>query len=209
VAKLKPGILPSGRIRNLGLHGLTAVAELKPCRLQVAKSIWSPHGIKAVAEMTSYFYTTIQGNELDLSSLTSEETSLFLSARKAYAESLEWLGFKQRWLNDVVAFYDRQNLPRRETTSKPLFLAVQDMGSRLMVDQGFARMPGYRDQLLSIIETKFDTRREFCEAAGVSEDMLSHVLKGRKDLSIGALEELLGKIGYGLSLVPLPKAATA
>ncbi len=63
-----------------------------------------------------------------------------------------------------------------------------------------------REQLLSITETKFDTRREFCEAAGVTEDMLSHVLKGRKDLSIGALEELLGKIGYGLTLVPIRKA---
>jgi hypothetical protein len=155
--------------------------------------------------MTPTTYTTLHGYELDLSSFSREEAALFSAARKAYGDLPEWQVFKQKWLNEVVRFYDRQQLSRREAILKPLYRAVQDLGSRLMVNAGYARMPNYRDQLLSIIETKFDTRREFCEAAGVSEDMLSHVLKGRKDLSIGSLEELLGKIGYGLSLVPLPK----
>ena len=156
--------------------------------------------------MRRNIYTTLHGHELDLAFLTPEESTIFVTAHKAYVDSPEWLDFKQKWLNEVVQLYDRQQLSRRETVLKPLYRAVQDLGSRLMVNAGYARMPDYRQQLLSIIETKFDTRREFCEAAGVTEDMLSHVLKGRKDLSIGALEELLGKIGYGLSLVPIPKA---
>jgi hypothetical protein len=151
-------------------------------------------------------YTTLHGYDLDLASLSPEESSIFVAAHKAYVDSPDWLDFKQKWLNEVVNYYDRHKVSRRETVQKPLYKAVQDLGSRLMVNAGYARMPDYRQQLLSIIETKFDTRREFCEAAGVTEDMLSHVLKGRKDLSIGALEELLGKIGYGLSLVPIPKA---
>jgi transcriptional regulator with XRE-family HTH domain len=150
-------------------------------------------------------YTTLHGREIDLSSLTPDEAALFAAACKAYNDAPEWHVFKQKWLNAVVQLYDREKLSRREAVLKPLFRAVQDLGSRLMVNAGYARMPHYRDQLLSIIEMKFETRREFCEAAGVSEDMLSHVLKGRKDLSIGVLEEMLGKIGYGLSLVPLPK----
>ena len=36
-----------------------------------------------------------------------------------------------------------------------------------------------RDELVRIIADRFTTRREFCEAAGVSEDMLSHVLARR------------------------------
>jgi hypothetical protein len=35
--------------------------------------------------------------------------------------------------------------------------------------------------------------------------MLSHVLKGRKDVSIAALPESLEKIGYALAIVPLLK----
>ena len=59
---------------------------------------------------------------------------------------------------------------------------------------------------MAIIEAKFATRRKFCEATGLSEDMLSHVLKGRKDVSIATLTESLQKIGYALAIVPLPRA---
>src|SRR5580692_5704372 len=156
--------------------------------------------------MSKTTYTTLHGYVLDIASLATEEAALFTAARKAFDDSPDWLVFDQKWLNEVVQYYDQQKISRRETVQKTLYKAVQDLGSRLMVNAGYARMPDYRQQLLSIIETKYDTRREFCEAAGVTEDMLSHVLKGRKDLSIGALEELLGKIGYGLSLVPIPKA---
>jgi hypothetical protein len=75
-----------------------------------------------------------------------------------------------------------------------------------MVQGGYAKMPSYREQIAAIVETKFETRREFCEATGLSEDMLSHVLRGRKDVSIGTLTESLQKIGYALAIVPLPKA---
>ncbi len=97
-------------------------------------------------------------------------------------------------------------MPRREAVAKPLYRAVQDLGSRLMVQAGYAKMPSYQDQIAAIIETNFETRRKFCEATGLSEDMLSHVLKGRKDVSIRTLTESLRKVGYALAIVPLPKS---
>ena len=151
-------------------------------------------------------HTTLRGLELDLTSLTAEEAAVFDQAHRAYAESPEWHAFKQKWLNEVLGIYDRQKLPRREAISKPLYRAVQDLGSRLMVQGGYAKMPSYQEQIAAIIETKFETRREFCEATGLSEDMLSHVLRGRKDVSIGTLTESLRKIGYALAIVPLPRA---
>jgi hypothetical protein len=154
----------------------------------------------------THTHTTLRGLQLDLTSLTPEEATVFDQARRAYAESPEWHAFKQKWLNEVLGIYDRQKLPRREAVSKPLYRAVQDLGSRLMVQGGYAKMPSYREQIAALIETKFETRREFCEATGLSEDMLSHVLKGRKDVSIAALTEGLGKIGYALAIIPLPKA---
>jgi hypothetical protein len=156
--------------------------------------------------MTPTTHTTLRGLQLDLTSLTAEEAAVFDQARRAYVESPEWHEFKQKWLNEVLSIYDRQKLPRREAVAKPLYRAVQDLGSRLMVQGGYAKMPSYREQIEALIETHFETRREFCEATGLSEDMLSHVLKGRKDVSIVTLTESLCKIGYALAIVPLPKA---
>jgi hypothetical protein len=62
----------------------------------------------------------------------------------------------------------------------------------------------FRDDLVRLV-VDVQTRRAFCEATGLSEDMLSHVLRGRKDVSIGTLTESLQKIGYALAIVPLPK----
>jgi hypothetical protein len=144
--------------------------------------------------------------KLDLTSFTAEETVVFDQARQAYSESCAWHAFKQKWLSEVLCIYDRQKLPRREAILKPLYRAVQDLGSRLMVDGGYAKSPTYQEQLETIIKANFETRRQFCEATGLSEDMLSHVLKGRKDVSIATLTESLRRIGYALSIVPLPKA---
>ena len=152
-------------------------------------------------------YAHLRGIECDENSFTPEELALFLAARKHFAESPRWDDFKNRWYGAVMRYYDDQNLPRGESITKALYRVVQDMGSRLMIAAGVARMPDYQTQIANIIEEKFDTRRQFCEATGLSEDMLSHVLHGRKDLSIGTLTEALGKIGYGLSIVPVPQAA--
>jgi hypothetical protein len=43
--------------------------------------------------------------------------------------------------------------------------------------------------------------RAFCKATGLSEDMLGHVLAGRKELSLEALRKGLERIGYRLRIV--------
>jgi hypothetical protein len=59
----------------------------------------------------------------------------------------------------------------------------------------------------ALIRGKFASRRAFCDAAGLSEDMLSHVLAGRKDLSLEKLTQALSRIGYRLRIVPVPPLA--
>jgi len=61
--------------------------------------------------------------------------------------------------------------------------------------------------LEDLVRAHFPTRRAFCEATGLSEDMLSHVLAGRKDLSLEKLTGALARIGYRLRIVPGPQAA--
>lgn len=86
----------------------------------------------------------------------------------------------------------------------PLWRIVQDIGARLHIESGLARAPDYRDELEQIIRERFSTRRAFCEATGLSEDMLRHVLARRKHLAIDTLTDALGKIGYSLRIVPSP-----
>jgi hypothetical protein len=54
-----------------------------------------------------------------------------------------------------------------------------------------------------LILARFKTRREFCEATGLSEDMLSHVLARRKHLAIDTLNAALAKVGYTVHIAPL------
>jgi hypothetical protein len=49
---------------------------------------------------------------------------------------------------------------------------------------GLVRSPDYRDDLADLIDTEFPSRRAFCQAMGISEDLLSHVLANRKNLSL-------------------------
>ena len=77
-----------------------------------------------------------------------------------------------------------------------------------MVRTGFARAPDYRDKIEKIVSTEFPTRRAFCEATGISEDMLSHVLAHRKHLAIDTLTEALERIGYELELVPIKESVS-
>ena len=72
----------------------------------------------------------------------------------------------------------------------------------MAVAAGLARLGDYRDELEELVRAKFAPRRAFCEATGLSEDMLSHVLAGRKDLSLSKLTGALERIGYRLRIVP-------
>ena len=53
-----------------------------------------------------------------------------------------------------------------------------------------------------MVREEFPSQRAFCKATGLSEDMLSHVLAGRKDLSLKALDSAMQRIGYRRHFVP-------
>ncbi|MEX0704496.1 MAG: hypothetical protein WD069_20510 [Planctomycetales bacterium] len=93
-------------------------------------------------------------------------------------------------------------MSRKESARSALFRIAQDLDDRLAIAQGLARAPDYRDELAELIRERFKTRREFCRATGISEDMLSHVLAGRKHLAIDTLQQALARIGCTLRIVP-------
>jgi hypothetical protein len=147
-------------------------------------------------------YVDLRGREFALADLDAEESQLVTNLLDRYHTSPAWNDFENYWTRAVAALYDGRGLARRESRQKAVYRLAQDLGNRLAIAAGLARAPDYRDELDEIVRTRFRTRRAFCEATGLAEDMLSHVLARRKHLSMEALTDALSRIGYAIHLVP-------
>ena len=160
--------------------------------------------------MTSHpenFYDDAEGNPFDLSQLDSEERELVrdLVAYAAQHSDARTGQYHNYYVRRVAEFYENRGLSRKEITKTIVWQIAQNIAGRLMVASGIARdSDDYREKLDALIRNKFGSRRKFCEATGISEDMLSHVLAKRKHLSIQALSDALAKIGYGIQITQIP-----
>jgi hypothetical protein len=149
-------------------------------------------------------YTDLDGGSYDLSALDAKERALINRCRKFIDVNPDWFKYSNYWTQEVRKLYSDRGLSRRDTTETIVWRIAEDLGSRLMVASGLARHPDYRDEIEELIRGRFRTRREFCEATGLSEDMLSHVLAKRKHLAIDTLADALARIGYAIHIAPLP-----
>jgi hypothetical protein len=148
----------------------------------------------------SNIYVTVKGAGLDLSRLNADELQL-VQRFKEQAQSLaDWNAFDNYWIAEIAAFYDARGLSRSDACMTIPYLIGEDLSSRIAINAGLARLPDYRDELEELIRTNFKTRKAFCEATGISESLLSHVIHRRKDLAIDTLEQALLKIGYQLHI---------
>lgn len=152
-------------------------------------------------------YTDIRGTAIPLCELDVDELALVKHLCDFVASSPTWNEFGNFYMPTVGNFYAARGLSRRETTETVPWRIAQDLYARIGLAEGQVRAPSYRGELELLILKRFKTRRAFCEATGLSEDMLSHVLAGRKNLSIDALTEALGRIGYGVHIAPLSNTA--
>jgi len=116
----------------------------------------------------------------------------------------DWMDFDSYSEQQVLALYHTRGLKGQEIVQTTVWKIAQDLSGRIAISAGMARMPDYRDELQELIRERFPSRRHFCQATGISEDMLSHVLAGRKDLSLEALTAALGRVGFTLRIMPLP-----
>jgi len=148
-------------------------------------------------------YVDLKGNRFALSGLDADERSALERLRKLARSNPEWSEYRNAWLAEVDRLYSARGLSRREIIHSIVYRVGQDIGSRLGIKQGKVREGDYRDELESLIQQRFQTRREFCDATGLSEDMLSHVLAKRKHLAVDTLADALAKIGYTIHIVPV------
>jgi hypothetical protein len=151
-------------------------------------------------------YTDLDGSTYALSALDAEERALVDRCQKVIDDNHDWFKYSNYWMPEVHKLYTARGLSRREITKTDVWRIAEDLGGRLMVACGLARHPDYRDEIEELIRGRFRTRREFCEATGLSEDMLSHVLAKRKHLAIDTLADALARIGYAIHIAPLPDA---
>lgn len=151
-------------------------------------------------------YKDLRGDTIDASHLDDDERAL-VSELIHYAEKQPDPRSAKYWnfyVKRIGEFYEKRGLSRHETTETVVWQIAQDINGRLMIAAGLARAGDYRGELESLILTRFKTRRAFCEATGISEDMLSHVLARRKHLGIDTLSDALAKIGYTIHITPMP-----
>ena len=149
-------------------------------------------------------YVDLKGRSYSLADLDPRER-IVMRELMANSSRRDWSAFRNYWISRVDEFYSARGLSRREIQRSLLYRIGQDLGSRLAVASGVARAPDYRDELEQIIRSGFRTRRDFCKATGLSEDMLSHVLSRRKHLAVDTLAAALDRIGYALRVVPVQR----
>lgn len=142
-------------------------------------------------------YVDPKGREFSLAQMDADERRLLKSLKATRRSRTSMARVRQH-----LAETRRRVLSRSKVRHTDLYRIAQDLGSRLAVAQGIARIPDYRDEIEQLIRARFKTRREFCEATGLSEDMLSHVLARRKHIALDRLNEALARIGYILRIVP-------
>jgi len=151
-------------------------------------------------------YFDLRGQIIDASTLDEEERQLIdklqqFSDDHPDARTAEYESY---WIRRVGDFYLARGLSRRDVTRTVVWRIAQDLNSRLMIAAGLAKVHDYRDELENLILLKYKSRRAFCEATGLSEDMLSHVLAKRKNLGIQTLADALAKIGYTIHITQVP-----
>ena len=149
-------------------------------------------------------YLDLRGKTIDLSTLDREESQLFHQLQSD-ADLMDSAAYRNHWVSQVTNLLATRGLSKAEIVGTTIYRLAQDLGSRQQVERGEARVPDYRDELEGIVLSQFKTRRAFCEATGLSEDMLSHVLARRKHLAIDTLTAALGRVGYRLTIAPLSK----
>ncbi len=147
-------------------------------------------------------YVDLNGRAVSLAKLDKEERKLVSALRRRAATKRTWTDFDNFWLKAVAEFYDARGLTRKQSGRTEVFQIAQDLSARLAVETRRAQLPDYRDELEELIVRCFPTRRAFCKATGLSEDLLSHVLARRKHVSIRTLTEALNRIGYVLHITP-------
>jgi hypothetical protein len=128
-------------------------------------------------------YLTITGRRVTVAKLSRTEKEFLSRVQQKYHARLDWTRFAAWWNVE----FTRTGLD----TNSPVYRICQDLEARLGIQEGAVSPPDYRDFLADLIDSKFGSRQQFCQATGVDPGQLSRVFAGRADLSLRALQKVL------------------
>lgn len=152
-------------------------------------------------------YTTLSGERLLLSELDADEKSLVTELHFRAEVTVHWPEFAAYFMKRVGDFYLDRGLSRRDIVKLPIWRLAHDLKDRLAVKEGRpAPQFDYRDDLCRLVRA-FPNRRAFCDATGVADETLGHVLAKKQHLPIDDLTGALERIGYRIQIVPVERVA--
>lgn len=152
-------------------------------------------------------YLDLDGRPITLDGLDSGERRLLGRLERHARTNPDWAEFDNFWMPAVTEFYDARGVTRSQTMQTSIYQIAQDLSARLGIAQGMIQPPGCLDQLEDLVLNQFPSRRAFCKASGLAEDLLDDVLAGRKDLPVEFLSSALERAGYRLRIVPVTALA--
>lgn len=112
-------------------------------------------------------HVALDGTNYVLAVLDEDERKLADEVKAFSKSSPDWATFSNFYISRIASFYKSRGLSRSEITKTPVWMIAQDIAGRIHIAQGRARPSNYRDELEFFIETKFPTRRAFCETTGL------------------------------------------
>src|SRR5262249_55295385 len=116
-------------------------------------------------------YIDLDGNQICLEHLDAEERKLLARLRRRARTNPDWDAFDNFWTIAVPALYEARGMDRKAVPRTVLWRIAQDLSGRIAVAAGLARLGDYRDELEELIDEHYPSRRAFCDATGLSEDM--------------------------------------
>jgi hypothetical protein len=88
-------------------------------------------------------YVDLKGRSYSLAEFDGEE-SLLVRELMEYASTHDWDDYSNFWMPKVGELYAKRGLTRGETVRTAVYRIAQDLGSRLAVATGLARLPDRR-----------------------------------------------------------------
>ena len=154
-------------------------------------------------------YVDLDGKEIALDSLDTEERQLVARLRRRARTHPDWNGFDNYWTNAVPAFYEARGMARKAVPRTVVWHIAQDLSGRIGIAAGYVRPPDLLGDLEDLVRERFPSPQAFAKATGLSEELVEDLLAGRKPLSLEVLEPALERIGYRLQIWPAPQIKPA
>lgn len=108
-------------------------------------------------------YTTMLGDEYDLSGLSAKQQECFVQAQKMIDDGVRWDAFQNWYVGPKSAIWcdtEGNKLTGLQVTRSPLYKVLQDMAGELGIQQGYLRRSDSKvNRKLDIDDFKVEVER--------------------------------------------------